>query len=115
MKIENFKQTLFFTFHFLLFFFLFGCSVKTTPVYAVIKTPTIKVADQGFLKEGFGYKQIIIYKAANAPIKITVKNSQICLNGRCMDKEKFIKEYLEAPKELLNIPLINSITFDNWL
>jgi hypothetical protein len=104
LELKNLKKTLFFTFHFSLFIFLFGCSVKTTPVYAVIKTPDFKVADQGFLKEGFGYKQIIIYKAANAPIKITVKNSQICLNGRCMDKEKFIKEYLgeEYPSNFLD-------------
>ena len=91
MRIENLKRIFLFIFYLLPFIFLLGCSVKTTPIYAVIKTPEIKVADQGFLKEGFGYKQIIIYKAANAPIKITVKNSQICLNGRCMDKENFIK------------------------
>ena len=101
MEPKNLKQILFYL---LLFIFLFGCATKTTPIYAVIKTSTIKVADQGFLKEGFGYKQIIIYKAANAPIKITVKNSQICLNGRCMDKEKFIKEYLgeEYPSDFLD-------------
>ena len=93
MRIENFKQTLFFTFHFSLFFFLFGCSVKTTPVYAVIKTPVIKVADQGFLKEGFGYKKIIIYKAGNAPAEITVSKFNVCINNKCANKALFIKKY----------------------
>jgi len=79
---------------FLAVFFMFGCSVKTTPVYAVIKTPKIKISDQGFLKEGFGYKEIIIYKSGLKPFKVTIKNSYICLNLKCMDKEKFVKEYL---------------------
>jgi len=80
-------------FVFLMLFFV-GCSVKTTPMYAVIKTPKIKISDQGFLKEGFGYKEIIIYKSALKPFKVTIKNSYICLNSKCMDKEKFVKEYL---------------------
>ena len=80
-------------FVFLMLFFV-GCSVKTTPVYAVIKTPKIKISDQGFLKEGLGYKEIIIYKSALKPFKVTIKNSYICLNSKCMDKEKFVKEYL---------------------
>ncbi len=80
-------------FVFLMLFFV-GCSVKTTPVYAVIKTPKIKISDQGFLKEGFGYKEIIIYKTGLKPFKVTIKNSYICLNSKCMDKEKFVKEYL---------------------
>ncbi|WP_457560631.1 hypothetical protein [Caminibacter sp.] len=74
---------------FLLFFA--GCSTKTTPVYAVFNTPDIKVADQGFLKEGLGYKKIVIYKAGMAPVSVTIKNSVICLDSRCMDKEKFLK------------------------
>jgi hypothetical protein len=88
------KKIILFTFHFSLFILLLGCAVKTTPVYAVIKTPKIKVADQGFIKEGFGYKKLIIYKAANVPVSITVKNSFICFNGKCIDKSKFIKEFL---------------------
>jgi len=77
-----------------LILFFIGCSTKTTPIYAVIKTPKIKLSDQGFLKEGVGYKEIVIYKAGVEPIKIVIKNSFICFNEKCMDKEKFIKEYL---------------------
>jgi hypothetical protein len=87
----------------IIFIFISGCSVKTTPIYAVIKTPTIKIADQGFIKEGFGYKKIIIYKAANAPIEITIKNSQICMNGKCIDKERFIKNICKkCPNDLFD-------------
>jgi len=74
-----------------------GCSIKTTPIYTTIKTPFINISDQGFLKKGFNYKKLIIYKAGNKPIEITLKNSFICLNGKCISKERFMKEFM--PKE----------------
>ena len=83
--------------------FLAGCSVKTTPVYVAFKSPKLKISDQGFLKEGNGYKSFELYKAG-ASYKITLKNSVICLNDKCMDKEKFIKEYFGAkyPSDFLD-------------
>ena len=88
------KKITLFTLHFSLYILIVGCSTKTTPIYAVIKTPKFKAADQGFLEKGSGYKKLIIYKAANTPVEITIKNSYICMNSRCMDKEKFVKEYM---------------------
>jgi hypothetical protein len=87
-----------------IFIFFVGCSIKTTPIYAVIKTPKIKLSDQGFIKEGLGYKEIIIYKSGVSPFKITIKNSFICLNNKCMDKEKFINTYLgkEYPSDFFD-------------
>jgi len=82
------------TWNLILIAFLAGCSTKTVPIYAVIKTPQIKISDQGFLKEGLGFKEIEIYKAGTIPFKITVKNSYICYNGKCIDKERFIREYI---------------------
>jgi hypothetical protein len=87
------KKITLFIFHFSLYIFAAGCATKTTPVYAVVKSPDIKIADQGFLKEGFGYKRLVIYKDANVPLTITVKNSEICFEGRCISKESFIKKY----------------------
>ena len=69
-----------------------GCSTKTTPVYLTFNTPKIKISDQGFLKEGFGYKKIIIYKAGIKPFEIVLKNSSVCFNNKCMDKKRFIKD-----------------------
>jgi len=88
------KKSLFLIFHFALLIFFAACSVKTTPIYAVIKTPQIRVADEGFIKEGFGYKKLIIYKAANKPIEITIKNSYICFKNKCIDKATFIHNYI---------------------
>ena len=83
--------------------FLVGCSVKTTPVYVTFKSPKLKISDQGFLKEGNGYKSFELYKAG-ASYKITLKNSVVCLNDKCMDKEKFIKEYfgVNYPSDFLD-------------
>jgi len=94
LELRIIKKVIFFTFCFSLFTVMSGCATKTTPIYAVIKTPKFKAADEGFLEKGFGYKKLTIYKAGNVPVVITLKNSFVCLNGRCMDKEKFIKEYL---------------------
>jgi hypothetical protein len=106
LELKNLKQILFFTFHFTFYIFLFGCSVKTTPVYTVIKTPNLRVSDGGFLKEGFGYKEIEIYKGGIEPFKITIKNSYICLNKDCLDKERFVKKYLSDDYEKNILDLI---------
>jgi len=91
LKIENgewsIKKFLFFTFNFSLLILFTACSMKTTPIYTVIKTPKIKISDEGFIKQGFGYKKIIIYKAGIKPFSITIKNSFICVNNKCQDKK----------------------------
>ena len=94
MKIENIKWSikkfLFFTFNFSLLIFFTACSTKTIPIYAVVKSPKLKVADEGFLEKGVGYKKIIIYKAGIKPFSITIKNSFICINNKCQDKKVVI-------------------------
>ena len=85
------KKLLFFIFYFTLLIFFTACSMKTTPIYAVIKTPKIKIADEGFMKQGFGYKKIIIYKAGMKPFSVTIKNSFICFNNKCQNKRDVIK------------------------
>jgi len=76
--------------------FLVGCSTKTTPIFVTINSPNIKVSDEGFLKEGFGYKEIIIYKAGNAPVRFTLKKDKICVNNKCFNKYLFIKRYFNG-------------------
>ena len=58
-----------------------------------------KFSDQGFLKEGFGYKEIIIYKDGVKPIKFVIKNSYICFQNRCFDKKRFVKKFIGNYKE----------------
>jgi len=80
-------------FSFLLIFFI-GCAQKTTPIFMTFHSKKLKFSDQGFLKEGFGYREIIIYKDGIKPIKFTIKNSYICFQNQCFDKEKFIKKFI---------------------
>ncbi len=77
-------------------FFFIGCATKTTPVYVSIKSPKIRVSDAGFLKEGIGYKEIIIYKAGNAPVKFVLKENRICINDKCYNKFMFMKRYFRG-------------------
>jgi len=79
-------------FHFFLLIFFIGCATKTEPVYVVINTPFLKVSDQGFLKKGFSYKKLIIYKDANVPVEVSVYKNSICLNKKCIPKKIFIKK-----------------------
>ena len=80
-------------------FFLTGCAVKTTSVFVTINSPKIKIADEGFLKEGFGYKQLIIYKAGNEPVKFTLKQNEICINNECVNKYVFMQKYFKGLKK----------------
>jgi hypothetical protein len=83
---------------------LTGCSVKTKSVYAVIKTPFVKISDAGFLENGLNYKKLIIYKNATLPVKIYIYKSSICVNGRCIQKKTFIKQLSDDyPINLLDL------------
>ncbi len=68
-----------------------GCSVKEKPIYVSLKTPSFKISDEGFLKKSFGYKEIIIYRLGQVPVKIRIKNSTVCISHKCMDKIYFNK------------------------
>ena len=77
-------------------FFFIGCATKTTPVYVSIKSPEIRVSDEGFLKEGYGYKEIVIYKAGSVPVKLLLKENRICVNNKCYNKYMFVKKYFRG-------------------
>jgi len=86
-------------FHFSLFIFIIGCATKTTPVFVTINSPQIKISDEGFLKEGVGYKEIIIYKAGSIPISFVLEKNKICINSRCINKYSFMKKYFKGYKK----------------
>ena len=94
-------------------FFIFGCSTKTTPVFVIIKSPQIKISDEGFLKQGFGYKELTIYKAGNVPVKFLIKNNEICLNNKCINKYYFIKNYLNEEDKNIFDTILDKKPFEN--
>ena len=86
--------------------FLAGCATKTEPVFVTFKSPKIKISDEGFLKQGFNYKELTIYKAGSVPLKFLIKNDEICLNNNCINKYYFIKKYFnEDDKDIFDIIL----------
>ncbi|WP_024787477.1 MULTISPECIES: hypothetical protein [unclassified Lebetimonas] len=98
----NLKKS-FYILHFTFYIFIFGCATKTTPVYAVIDTPFVKAADQGFLEKGFNYKKLIIYKDASVPVEFTIYKNSVCLNKKCVSKNRFIKKLSPGyPKNLID-------------
>jgi len=92
---------------FFLLSFLTGCATKTTPVYISINSPVIKISDEGFLKEGPGYKEIVIYKAGFAPVKLLIKEDRICVNNRCFNKYLFMRRYFKGFKKDIFDKILN--------
>ena len=86
----------FYILYLIFFIFLVGCATKTTPIFVSINSPQIKISDEGFLKEGLGYKEILIYKDGNEPIDITLKKDAICIESKCFSKYEFMKKYFSG-------------------
>jgi len=93
--------------------FLTGCAVKTTPVFITFKSPQIKISDEGFLKEGFNYKELTIYKAGNVPVKFLIKNNKICINNQCINKYYFIKKYFDESDKNIFDTILEKKPFKN--
>jgi len=89
MKNGKFR-IIFFSFVILIFL---GCATKTEPIFMSVNSPKLKFADQGFIKKGLGYKEIVIYKDGIEPVRFVIKNSYICIQNQCFDKKSFMKEY----------------------
>ena len=91
-----------FSFLISLFFFM-GCATKTEPIFVTLKSPKIKISDEGFLKKGINYKELVIYKAGNLPLKFLIKDNEICFNNKCINKYYFIKKYFnESNKNIFD-------------
>jgi len=95
----KFKNLFIYPFIYLFIVFLFGCAPRTTPIFVTINSPKLKLSDEGFLKEGAGYKEIIIYKDAVVPIKFLLKQNQICVNNQCFNKYLFVEHYFKGYKK----------------
>ena len=109
LKTRNLKLG---TFLFLLPF-LVGCATKTEPIFVTLKSPQIKISDEGFLKQGFNYKELTIYKAGSVPLKFLIKDDEICLNNKCINKYYFIKKYFnESNKNIFDI-ILDKKSFKN--
>ncbi len=101
----------------LILFILFftGCSLKnyenTQTKIVIIKSPKIKFADIGYLRNTEREIELELFIAGNVIEKITV-NHLICTSDGCMSKSGFNEDYLHSsyPDNLLqNILLAKEI------
>ncbi len=90
-----------------LFILLFtSCSIKnyeqTVPKIIIIKSPKIKFADLGYIRNSDSAIELELFIAGNAVEKITI-NHLICVTQGCLSKSAFNSEYLNVsyPDELL--------------
>jgi len=91
----------------LVFTLLFSaCSIKnyeqTQSKIIIIKTPKLKFADLGYLRNTDNAIELELFVAGKSIEKFTV-NHLVCVNVGCMSKSGFNEEYLNAayPDDLL--------------
>ena len=99
-------------------FIFFGCSLKefnhTESKIIIIKSPMLKFADVGYIRNTDKYVQLELFMAGKSIKKIDI-NNMICVDEGCMSKSSFNKEYLNEnyPDDflqnlLLGRPIFNS-------
>jgi len=65
--------------------------------YIVLKTPTIKYADQGFVSHASSETKVEIYGSGQALMRLRITPSQVCMSSMaCMSNSDFNKKVLNA-------------------
>lgn len=99
---------------FILFFA--GCSTKnyefTQTKIVIIKSPKLKFADVGYLRNSEKSIELEIFVAGTAVEKIAI-NHVICVKDGCMSKQNFNEEYLHAayPTDILQNVLLGKAIY----
>jgi len=95
----------------LILLFLGGCApkitpTKTTPVFLLLKTKTLKFADTGFVKKSNEGYYIELFSAGNLLFWLYIEPTKICVKEGCKSSDSFVKEELSPfypPDILYNI------------
>ena len=103
----------------LLIFVLFftACSTKnyeiTQTKIVIIKSPKLKFADVGYLRNSQKSIELEIFVAGTAVEKIAI-NHVICVKDGCMSKSSFNEEYLHKtyPEDILQNVLLGKAIYD---
>jgi len=91
----------------MLLFVLQGCTgklLKEESAFIVLKTPKVKYADMGFIKNNSYVLNIEMYAAGQPLVNIEVNGNNVCMSSlKCMSKKDFNKEVLSEyyPETLL--------------
>ena len=102
---------------FVMVLFFYGCSVKeyknTQNKIIVIKSPKIKFADLGYIRNSDNAIELELFIAGKSIKKISI-NHLICVDEGCMSKSGFNKDYLNAsyPSDLMQNLLLAKPIYD---
>ncbi len=94
-----------------------ACSVKnyeiTQTKIFIIKSPKLKFADLGYLRNSKKSIELELFTAGKAVEKITI-NHLICTSDGCMTKSSFNKDYLNEsyPSQILQNILLGQTIYD---
>ncbi|WP_415397480.1 hypothetical protein [Sulfurimonas sp. CS5] len=94
-----------------------ACSIKnyeiTQTKIFIIKSPKLKFADLGYLRNSQKSIELELFTAGKAIEKITI-NHLICMSEGCMTKNSFNKDYLNEsyPSEILQNILLAQAIYD---
>jgi len=97
--------------------FFSACSIKnyehTQSKIIIIKTPKLKFADLGYLRNTKDAIELELFVAGKSIEKFTI-NHLVCVNAGCMSKSGFNTEYLNAayPDELLQNIFLGKRIYD---
>ncbi len=97
--------------------FLSACSVKnyehTSSKIIIIKSPKIKFADLGYIRNSDNSIELELFSAGNVIEKIVI-NHLICVSAGCMSKSGFNSDYLDNsyPKDLLQNILLGKEIYE---
>jgi hypothetical protein len=97
--------------------FFTACSIKnyeiTQTKIIIIKSPKIKFADVGYLRNSEKSIELELFVAGKAIEKITI-NHLICVSEGCMTKSNFNKDYLHEsyPSWILQNILLGNAIYD---
>ena len=85
---------------FLVLLFLTGCATKqeitSSETYIItIKNKQIALSDTGFINQGKDYTNVQIFSAGSVLFNLEIIGSNICLDGRCMDKLAFNQQFFQ--------------------
>jgi len=96
---------------------LSGCSIKsyeqTQAKIIIIKSPKIKFADIGYLRNSEKSIELEMFVAGHAVEKISI-NHLVCVSEGCMSKSGFNQEYLHHsyPDDILQDIFLGSMIYD---
>lgn len=104
MDIKMPKYSTYFFTYFLVIFLMSGCALKQPKISQsatiLLKTPTMKFYDKGFISKYHDYIQVQIFSAGNLVLNLDIYEDRICKSTfECQSLKEFNQQNLDASYE----------------